>query len=81
MKLEIITDDEQGARICGEYWRQSEDGEFAFKISEIATANSMKTHEVSKFVEQHAFVWLEDIGCGCCSQPYRFGTRSQYQDR
>ncbi|WP_193085348.1 hypothetical protein [Halomonas sp. 3F2F] len=81
MKLEIITDDEQGARICGEYWMQSDDGEFVFKISEIATANSMKTHEVSKFVEQHAFVWLEDICCGRCRQPYRFGTRSQYQDR
>ncbi|NAO96828.1 MULTISPECIES: hypothetical protein [unclassified Halomonas] len=81
MKLEIITDDEQGARICWEYWRQSEDGEFVFKISEIATANSMKTHVVSKFVEQHAFVWLEDICCGRCRQPYRFGTRSQYQDR
>lgn len=81
MKLEIITDNEQGARICGEYWRQSEDVEFVFKISEIATAYSMKTHEVSKFVEQHAFVWLEDICCGRCRQPYRFGTRSQYQDR
>lgn len=81
MKLEITTDDEQGGSICGEYWRQSEDGEFVFKISEIATAYSMKIHEVSKFAEQHAFVWLEDIRCGRCRQPYRFGTRSQYQDR
>lgn len=81
MKLEITTDDEQGARICVEYWKQSEDGEYVLKISEIAAANAMKTHEVSKFVEQHAFVWLEDVCCGHCRQPYRFGTRSQYQDR
>ena len=81
MQLEILTDDEQNARICADYWRQTEEGEFALKIREIATTHGMKPHVVSKFVEQYAFVWREDICCGRCKQPYRFGTRSQYQER
>ncbi|WP_275288331.1 hypothetical protein [Halomonas elongata] len=81
MQLEILTDDELNARICADYWRQTEEGEFALKIREIATAHGMKPHVVSKFVERHAFVWREDICCGRCKQPYRFGTRSQYQER
>ncbi|WOI25074.1 hypothetical protein R1T44_13125 [Cobetia amphilecti] len=81
MQLEILTDDEQNARICADYWRQTEEGEYALKIREIATTHGMKPHVVSRFVEQHAFIWLEDICCGRCKQPYRFGTRSQYQER
>jgi len=81
MQLEILTDDEQSARICADYWRQTEEGEFTLKIREIATTHGMKPHVVNRFVEQHAFVWREDICCGRCKQPYRFGTRSQYQER
>ncbi|BBO57282.1 hypothetical protein [Cobetia sp. AM6] len=81
MQLEILTNDEQSARICADYWRQTEEGEFALKIREIATTHGMKPHVVSKFVEQHSFVWREDICCGRCKQPYRFGARSQYQKR
>lgn len=81
MQLEILTEDEQNARICADYWQQTEEGEFALKIREIATTHGMKLHVVSKFVEQNAFVWRKDICCCRCKQPYRFGTRSQYQER
>lgn len=81
MQLEILTDDLRGASICKDYWRQDEAGKFAFKVQEVAAHYDMKTHIVSHYVEQHAYVWLATVCCLRCKGPYHFGTRGQYQER
>ena len=81
MQLEIFTDDQQSASICTDYWRQDEEGKFAFKVQELAIRHDMKAHIISQHVEQNAFVWLAAVCCVRCKEPYRFGTRGQYQER
>ena len=81
MQLEILTDDQQSASICKDYWRQDEAGKFALKVQEIAHRHDMKAHIISQHVEQHAFVWMATICCARCKEPYRFETRDQYQKR
>ncbi|MBB3231927.1 type II toxin-antitoxin system VapB family antitoxin [Halomonas stenophila] len=81
LQIEMLTDDEQAARICEDYWLQDEQGNFALKIKEIANCYGMQPQVVTKFVEQHALVWLDEILCSECKQPFHFGTRSQYQER
>lgn len=81
MQLEILTDDQQSASICKDYWRQDEAGKFVLKVQEVATRHGIKAHIISQHVEQHAFVWMATICCARCKEPYRFGTRGQYQER
>lgn len=81
MQLKMLTNDKQCVRICEDYWRQDEEGKFSLKVQEIATSHGMKPHLVSKYVEQHAYVCFSTICCERCEQPYRFGTRGQYQER
>ena len=81
MQLEILIDDQQCVSICEDYWRQDEGGKFALKVQEIATRHEMKAHIVSQYVKQHACVWSASICCRRCEEPYRFGTRVQYQER
>lgn len=81
LRLKILTEDEQHARICEDYWRQDERGEFVLKVEEIAASHGMKEQEVSKFVKKNAFVWLNDIFCVQCKKAYHFGTRVQYKNK
>lgn len=81
MKLEILTEDEQFADICEEYWLIDDAGKFARNVQEIASRYGMKPHLVSKLVEQYSYVWLPEIFCTHCKQHYWFRTRGQYQER
>lgn len=81
MNLEVLNDDIQCNRICQDYWKQGEDGKFVLKVRDIAIINKIKPHVLSSYVEQNAYVWLDAIRCVSCRQPYRFGTRYQYQYR
>lgn len=81
MQLEILTDNELCANICEDYWLQDEDGKFVLKVQEIADKYGIKAHIISQHVKQHAYVWSAEICCKLCKEPYRFGTRIQYQER
>lgn len=81
LRIKLLTDDEQNARICEDYWRQDKQGEFVLKIREIATSYSMKDQDVSKFVKKNAFVWRNDIVCVQCNKAYQFTSRAQYKDK
>ncbi len=81
MQLKMLTDDKLCALICEDYWRQNEDGKFTLTVQEIANKYEMKPHILSSFVRQHAYVWLTTIFCIRCEQPFRLGSRLQYQER
>lgn len=81
MKLEILTEDEQLANICEEYWLLDASGKFVSTVKEIAARNEMRLHHVSKLVKEHAHVWFPKVFCVRCKQHYKFGTRVQYQER
>ncbi len=81
MHLKILSDDEKIASICEDYWKQNETGEFVLKTNEVASLHSVKGNNLPTLIQQHSYVWLDDIACGQCGQPYRFSTRSQYQGR
>jgi hypothetical protein len=81
VQVEMLTDDEQLARICYDYWLQDDQGQFVHKIKDIAACYGMMPQAVSKFVDKYCFVWLSDIRCTRCAQPYHFSTRRLYQER
>lgn len=81
MQLKILTDNELCASICKDYWLQDENGKFVLKVQEIADKYVIKAHIISQHVKQHAYIWSAKICCKLCKEPYRFGTRIQYQER
>lgn len=81
LKLEILTDEEQIARICEGYWRQNKKGRFTLKIKDIADSHGLDPQKVSRLVEKYAFVWLDEIFCTQCKKFYTFSTRKQYRER
>ncbi len=81
MQLEFLTDDDETVRICVDYWRQAENGRFALTVREIAHLYGIRRDAISTLVETYSFVWQDDICCGRCKNPYRFSTRTQYQNR
>ncbi|MGM0914309.1 MAG: hypothetical protein ACQEXC_09815 [Pseudomonadota bacterium] len=78
-QIEILTDDKEHARICVDYWRQDTQGTFVFKIQEIADSHEMTAQAVRKLVNQFSYVWLDDVRCSRCEEPYHFTTRTKYQ--
>ncbi|MCL7942247.1 hypothetical protein M8009_18370 [Halomonas sp. ATCH28] len=84
LHIEMLTDDDDEqkyAPICEDYWRQDEQGNFALKITDIANSYGMKPQSVSQFVAQRAAVWLDELLCSECKQPFHFSTRSEYQEK
>lgn len=81
LQIKLLTDDEQNARICEDYWRQNERGEFVLKVEEIAASHGMKDQDVPKFVKKNAFVWRQDIFCVQCNKAYHFNSRAQYKEK
>ncbi|WP_237673442.1 hypothetical protein [Vreelandella profundi] len=81
LQIKLLTDDEQHARICEDYWRQDERGEFVLKVEEIAASHGMKQQDVPKFVKKNAFVWRQDIFCVQCKKAYLYTSRAQYKEK
>ncbi|KKN94051.1 hypothetical protein LCGC14_0190820 [marine sediment metagenome] len=80
-QIKLLTDDAQHARICEDYWRQDERGEFVLKVEEIAASHGMKNQDVPKFVKKNAFVWRQDILCMQCKKAYFYTSRAQYKEK
>lgn len=81
LHIELLTDDQQHARVCYDYWLQNEQGEYKFKIKEVAESHGIAANFVSKLVDKSAYAWVSNIICTRCKKPHIFTTRAQYQKR
>lgn len=81
MRLKILTDNTQWARICRDYWLQDRDGKFALQVRYIAERNDMTPRAITKLVKQNAYVSMSTSACSSCKGPYGYYTRSEYLER
>lgn len=81
MRLKILTDNTQWARICRDYWLQDSDGKFALQVRYIAERNDMTPRAITRLVKQNAYVSISTSACSSCKGPYGYYTRSEYQER
>lgn len=81
MRLKILTDNTQWARICRDYWLQDSDGKFALQVRYIAERNNMTPRAITKLVKQSAYVSMPTPACSSCKGTYGYHTRSEYLER
>lgn len=76
LEIAILTDDEQVADIVRRYWMLNEEGEFAFKVAEVARHASVKSHVVSRIVKENSYAERTDLSCLRCETYYPVTKRS-----
>ena len=77
--LEFLTDDPNLMKLCMEYWKTNEDGEFVSKITDIAKEFGISSVGLGKFVEGHCNAYSTEIFCKTCGTPYFYVNRTDYQ--
>lgn len=81
IRLELLTSDDDSIQICTRYWEVDEQGNFTYKLSDLAKMQNLSSRELSKFVSQSCqALSIKDV-CSGCGTPYVYKSRSDFQER
>lgn len=77
MHLTILTDDEQIAEVCRDYWQLNDQGKFEYKVKAIAKRHGLDQYKLPQIVREASFISISEIACPRCGKEYRFCSRCQ----
>lgn len=78
IQIDWRVDDEKTRQICREYWECNEEGQFKFKVADLAQRHGTKSNEVSTTVYDSCDAYSEDYVCARCQEPFIFKNRTSY---
>jgi|ERR1041384_4122278 hypothetical protein len=79
IQLEFLTSDDNLIQICTLYWAQDDQGNFAYKLTDLAKMQNLSSREFSKFVGQYCRALSTNNVCSGCGAPYVYKNRSDFQ--
>ena len=78
MHVEIYEDNGDISEICSMYWALDEDGDFVYKVKEIAENFGTSTNGVVKTAKTNSASFSENLFCSVCEEPYQYQSRGGY---
>jgi hypothetical protein len=75
--LQLTAGDDRAREIARHYWAQDEEGEFIYRVSEIAEQMGISGREVRELVNQIAVAESATQSCQKCNQPRRYSSRTE----
>src|SRR5438067_1456175 len=79
--LEFLTNDDNIIQLCTLFWEHDEQGNFTYKLTDLARTQNLSSRELSKFVGQHCQALSTNDVCSSCDAPYLYKNRSDFQQR
>lgn len=81
IELEFVTDDQAIIDICRRYWKVNADGQFIYRVNDVAQLAGIPPRGIIKFIAEHCRVYTSDIKCTDCGKAYSLTSRSDYHQR
>ena len=79
IQLEFLTSDDNTIQTCMRYWALDEQGNFTYKLTDLANSQNLSSRELSKFVGQNCRALSTTYVCSGCGTPYVYKNRSDFQ--
>lgn len=80
MNIDILSNEPNTQKICNDYWKTNENGEFEFTLTQISKAFSLKTTEIQKIVKTDSIAYSDYTFCTNCNEPYCYTSRQDYKN-
>lgn len=81
IELEFVTDDQAIIDICRSYWEVNAEGQFIYRVNDVAQLAGIPPRGITKFIAEHCRVHTSDIKCSDCGKAYSLTSRSDYHQR
>lgn len=78
-QLHLDVFQEEYSSLCYLYWKLNNDGEFKYKISEVANAENLRASQVSSLVRKSCVAYSNTVFCVTCEMPRDLSSRTEYQ--
>lgn len=77
LRVQLVSDDQRWREIAELYWSQDDEGQFVYRVAEIAEAYGVSSREVQEIASQAAVAESESRQCGHCGLGRRFKSRHE----
>ena len=81
INLNVLTDDGVLSTSCVRYWEITDQGEFVYTVSTIASELGVPANKASKIIGEACQAFSSTIKCRGCGQEYVYTNRSDYLNR
>jgi hypothetical protein len=75
LRVQLVSDDQRSREIAELYWSQDDEGQFVYRVAEIAETYGVTGHEVLEIASEAAVAESESRQCGHCGLGRRFKSR------
>ena len=75
--MQLVSDDQRSQEIAELYWSQDEEGQFVYRVAEIAETYGVSSHEILEIASEAAVAESESRQCGNCGSGRRFKSRHE----
>lgn len=77
LRLQLVSDDQQSREIAELYWSQDQEGQFVYRVAEIAETYGVSSREILEIASQAAIAESVSRQCGHCGSGRRFKSRHE----
>ena len=77
LRVQLTSEDQQSQEIAELYWSQDDEGQFVYRVAEIAETYGVSSREVQEIASQAAIAESEARQCGHCGLGRRFKSRHE----
>jgi len=76
LRLQLTSDDQQAREIAELYWSQDDEGQFVYRVAEIAETYRLSSREVRELANQGGIAESQSRRCGHCGSGFSFKSRA-----
>lgn len=80
MDIDILSNELDIQKICTDYWKMDENGNFEFTLTQISNIYNIKSSEIQKIAKLYSIAYSDHTLCTNCNEPYSYTSRQDYKN-
>jgi hypothetical protein len=80
MEIDILSDDPDIQKICTDYWKTDENGNFEFTLAQMSNTYNVKSSEIQQISKSYSIAYSDYTLCTNCNEPYTYSSRQDYKN-